>query len=248
MNNCSARFEFWKVAQAVIFGFIALASFLPGRAAAQLHVFDCAKSKPLPAAELSSAVDAVQKRYGELNSFKANFIQYSYLAALEVSELSSGKIAFSKPGKMRWQYEKPDEQIFVTNDQTLWFYQPNDKQVLIDNFRDAFSSDVPVSFLMGLGSLTAAFRPVSGCKTVDGVVLELAPKAAAAADQEQPLRTMKLLVDLKDHTPNGAQIVDVAGNINSFIFGKLEPNAQVAGTEFKLDIPKGVDVIDRRNL
>ena len=221
------------------------ALFFPIVVAAQLQVFECARHKALTKAELNGAVDAVQKRYAALSGFNSDFVQYSFLAALEVSELSSGKVVFSKPGKMRWEYEKPDQQLFITKDQTLWLYQPADKQVLIDNFSAAFSSDLPVSFLMGLGDLSSAFKAVSGCKSEDGLVLELAPKGATST-KEEGLKTMKLLVSPKDYTPNGAQIYDVAGNINSFVFGKLEPNPEIEASTFAAQFPPGTDVIDRR--
>ena len=41
---------------------------------------------------------------------------------------SSGEVTFKKPGRMRWDYEKPDKSSYITDGGVLWLYEPDDKQ------------------------------------------------------------------------------------------------------------------------
>ena len=191
----------------------------------------------------SSLLLKTQAAYENVAHYSADFRQYSFLAALDVSEQSTGKMYFSRPGKMRWEYSAPDEQIFVTNDGVLWLYQPLDKQLELGNFRDAFITDLPVSFLMGVGNLRQKFDLKSACHSSEGLVLELSPKRAK---DEEALKGFKLLVSSEDYRPLGAEVEDVSGNVTAFILTNSTILDDADGSLYKIDVPDGTDVIDRR--
>ena len=86
--------------------------------------FECVDSAKMSEDKLKSVVHATQENYSKLRTLKANFLQTSYLSALDISDLSSGQMYFEKPGKMRWEYEEPEKQLFITRSGVLWFFQP----------------------------------------------------------------------------------------------------------------------------
>ncbi|MCB9030364.1 MAG: outer membrane lipoprotein carrier protein LolA [Deltaproteobacteria bacterium] len=222
--------------------YLILSFLLAVNARADLKAFECKKALSVDKAD--QILSEVQTKYSGLKSFQARFIQYSFLAALETSELSSGIMSFEKPGKMRWVYEEPEAQEFTADGKSLWFYQPTDNQVLIDSFKTAFQSDLPVSFLMGIGDLRKNFSLKQGCSNQDGTLLSFLPKDRVKTDE---LSFFTLMVSSDSFLPIGAEITDVAGNKNSFLFNEMKPNVELASANFSPTFPKGTDVIDRRS-
>ncbi len=49
-------------------------------------------------------------------------------------EKGSGSVWFKKPGKMLWEYKTPQAQKIILDGKNLWFYVPEDKQVMKNNF------------------------------------------------------------------------------------------------------------------
>src|SRR5213594_80408 len=80
------------------------------------------------------------------------------LARLQGRYESTRTLAFEKPNRMRWDYAAPDPQLIVGDGETLWIYQPGDKQVIKAPLAQAFQARTPVSFLAGLGRIEGDFQ------------------------------------------------------------------------------------------
>ena len=228
----------------IIFPFL-----LPGILSAQTRAFDCGAGKDFSKEKGSETVTRVQSEYAKVSSLRAKFYQDSYLAALETSELSSGVVSFVKPGKMKWEYAEPEKQEFTIRDNTLWLYQIADNQVVIDDFSQVVISDLPVSFLMGIGNLKEDFLLTSSCQNSDGIVLELAPKKKGEESSGKgELQALRLLVSPASFLPIGAKVIDVAGNVTAIILKEIEKSPSLSDSLFETIFPKGTDVSDRRTM
>jgi outer membrane lipoprotein carrier protein len=191
--------------------------------------------------ERSKLLGVVEERYEKFSDLRAQFTQQSYFVGLNQRVISEGSVYFKKPGMMDWNYEKPDKQRFIADGKTLWFYQPDLNQVTVGNFKEAFDSDLPVSFLLGVGHLQENFTLRSACRSSAGVVLNL-----QASKQDPNLQEFYLLVDKSTYTPNGAKIIDLGGNETTIVFHDLSLNVNLDDKQFAFEIPKGADVIDNR--
>ncbi len=211
-----------------------------------MRSFDCQKSGALLKEEADKIASRVQSEYATIRSLEGSFTQESYLSALEVSESSTGTMAFRKPGRMRWDYVTPEAQSFVVKDSRLDLYQPVENQLIIDEFSKILISDLPVAFIMGIGDLTKDFELNGACTSPDGVVLDLTPKSKGSSPSESELKRFKLLVNPSSHLPIGARIMDVGGNITSILLSGITKDPELNENRFSLEIPKGTDVIDRR--
>lgn len=216
---------------------------------AQMRSFECLADQRLSEDEGKGIMSRVQARYTEIATLHGDFSQESYVAALDQGEKSSGQMWFAKPGKMRWEYKEPRAQVVVIRDGTLWLYQPDKEQVMIDDISQVLLSQLPVAFMSGLGNLTKDFVYKSACKSPDGVVLSLLPKAASkgAEGGNDELEGFELLVSPGQNLPQGARVTSLGGNVTAIVFH----NVKTAGVEIKpstfvLEYPKGVDIMDRR--
>ena len=194
--------------------------------------------------EAEALMDQVQKKYTSINTVQAEFLQTSYLAAVDTAEGSSGQVWLVKPGKMKWHYDVPEEQTFLMVGETLYYHQPLDNQVMIQNFKDAVLTDLPVAFLLGIGDLRKDFILQSACRSSNGIVLKL--KQAKQKSQDE-LEGFSLLIDTTISFPSGAEILHVGGNKTSILLEKINLQEKIADSVFKAEFPKGTDINDMRN-
>ena len=216
-------------------------------ALADLKQFEC-HSDLISSKVGSSLLHKVALAYQSSVSFRANFMQESYLAALDTSEQSSGEVIFLKPAKMRWDYLKPDQQHFVMRDNTLWLYQPVDHQIVVQSIAEVLLSDLPLSFMLGLGNIERDFVLVESCKSAENIVLHLAPqKSKRTSGSDDGLKSLDLLLAPSGSgLPIGARIRDITGNLTAVVFSQLHSNIKLEANNFELQIPSGVDIDDRR--
>ncbi len=196
--------------------------------------------------DLHTVVDRMQKRYDQAKDFRARFSQSYSRAVMGRSTVSTGSVAFKKPGRMRWDYDKPEPRTFVSNGQVLWLYEPTEKQAFKQDLK---TSQLPaaLAFLMGKGKLADEFDIAFAKEAKQGrpgdYRLALVPK--------QPQSTYKsilFVVDPKDFLVRETVLVDQQGNTNHFIFDDLQVNDKVPDTLFKWSPPPGVRVVDTNQM
>ena len=93
-------------------------------------------------------VDSLQKNYDATVDFVADFRQETEVKTLNRKLKASGKLYFKRPGKMLWRYEEPKGQFVLADGKNLYFYQPEQNQVIKSPLKNAFRSDIPLSFLL----------------------------------------------------------------------------------------------------
>ena len=215
-------------------------------ASAASRAFECneqGNSSVKPDSKAAAALsDAVQKNYASISSLQAHFEQDSYLAALDTSEASSGSVWFKKPGLMRWNYETPEKQVFLIREHTVWYYQDLEKQLLIDDLGEMLLSDLPVSFLFGIGNLSRDFEALKVCRSASGRVLTLRPRNATSNE----LKEFDLLIDRDAALPRGARVIDSSGNVTAIELRNVETDQSIEAAVFEANFPKGIDISDKR--
>lgn len=195
----------------------------------------------IPEKEYESLLKSVENRYGEISDVAANFVQRSFFLGLSRTVKSRGTVYFKRPGMMDWSYEEPEKQRFVGDGTFLWFFQPALNQVTVTDFKSSFSSDLPVSFLIGVGSIREQFSLRSACRNGEEIELKLESKKP-----DPNLDDFTLWLRSSDYTPIGANVVDVSGNETQINMHEIIINSNLPEERFKFEIPAGVDIIDQR--
>src|ERR1041385_5774461 len=193
-----------------------------------------------PAAESDDQiVDQLQKSYDSISDFTADFRQETEYKTLNKTLKAWGKVSYKRPGKMLWRFEEPKNQWVLADGQSLYFYQPENKQVLKTPLKSAFTSTVPLTFLLGIGNLKRDFKATS--KGVEGnlYVLQLGPK-----DGSKGVEEVTLGVDKQNYQINWARIKDPAGNLTTVHFSNIRRGVGVSDSIFRLQVPQGADVVD----
>lgn len=186
----------------------------------------------------ADVVDKVQARYDDTHDFTAAVRQELVTASGGKSLTASGTVAFKKPGRMRWSLTDGVSQVIVADGTTLWFYEPDERQVLKAPFQAAFRSSTPISFLTGVGRLRSDFDVKADAPQDGRLRLHLRPRGDA------DLGTLVLTVDAASYDIVGAEITDPIGNVTKLQFSDLRRNVGLTDDAFAFEAPPGVDVVE----
>jgi len=186
-------------------------------------------------------LDRVEKRYTN-SKFSADFIQKSTLKAMDITDLASGKVYIKYPGKMRWEYEKPNRQIFITDGESLWVYRPEDNQVQTGKAPEFFKGGKGASFLSDIRVIRQKFdiSLEQGSPPESDLFhhLKLIPR-------EKTLDITEVHLTVSKQTYNVLQVMtlDFYGNENRIDLINSVFGVDLEDSLFSFKIPKGADVL-----
>jgi outer membrane lipoprotein carrier protein len=200
-----------------------------------------AQPQPASPAATAQTVAKVQAFYDSTTSFTSAFTQEFFVKSHNVRKESKGKVIFSKPGKMAWDYDEPAGNRVVSDGTTLKVYEAANKQ-LFEQTIDRSQYPAALSFLTGTGKLADSFSfvmyPGASMSFPGGDVLVGTPKKESAAYTK-----VLFYVDSGTHHVRRALIVDAQGNRNRFDFVDPKVNVPVDEGTFKLVPPPGTVVV-----
>ena len=186
-----------------------------------------------------AVVDSLQKNYDATTDFVADFRQETEVKNLNRTLKTSGKLSFKRPGKMHWLYEEPKGQFVLADGKHLYFYQPEQNQVIKSPLKNAFRGDIPLSFLLGLGNLKKDFNATLKASEENQHVLRLEPKGEAGGYSEILLGVSKASSDIL-----WVSVRDAANNLTTLRFSNMRKGVGLKDNLFQVQIPKGADVVE----
>jgi len=198
--------------------------------------------KSIRAAETNSAepiIDALQRTYDATVDFVADFRQETEVKTLGRSLKASGKLSFKRPGKMLWNYDTPKGQFVLADGKHLFFYQPEQNQVIKSPLKNAFRGDIPLSFLLGLGNLKKDFNATLKASDESQNVLRLEPKGEAGGHNEILIGASKATSDIL-----WVSVRDAASNLTTLRFSAMRKGVGIKDSLFQVQIPNGADVVE----
>lgn len=198
------------------------------------------------AAAGSSAAEVAEKvraACAGMKDLSAEFQQTATNRSLGQVQEASGLLLLKRPGKMRWEYQKPDARLYVTDGKTLWAHNPTDRQVVVQEVETAFTSRLPLAFLAGDCQLRNNFQislmEHAGTRTApDVALLDLRPKQVEAG-----IGRMVLEVALKTGLVEKATLFDAAGNTTVIALRNIKVNTGLRDPQFSFSPPPGTTVV-----
>ena len=202
-------------------------------------------SAPAPVSDptLKRILEQWDKRQQETQTLVASFTERKELNLLAKPVISKGEFFYSRPNRVRWEYNEPEHKVFVITEEQYTAYYPALKR----------AEEVPIKKFVGkrlfrflgvgqkIGDLARYYdfslAPTSDVKGTH--LLRLTPRKRTVRDR---VSEMKIWVDDGTFLPRQLQYVESDGDSTLLTFENMQSNVDVAATRFKVDLPDDVAV------
>jgi outer membrane lipoprotein carrier protein len=183
----------------------------------------------------ATAIDRFKTFVRTTQSARANFEQIVYDRDRKLVQESKGSFVFLRPGRFRWVYAKPVDQLIVGDGERVWIYDRDLNQVTVRKISKALGS-TPAALLAGASDVEKAFE-LSDAGERDGLEwLEAKPKEKEAGFE-------RIRMGFGVAGIQAMELTDNFGQTTLLRFSGLVRNPKVDAAEFRFEPPKGADVL-----
>ena len=198
-----------------------------------------ASAEPAPA----EVARRLQQAYDRTASFSARFEQLTTVPMSNRTRKGSGTVVFQKPYKMRWDYQKPDVQVLVSDGKKVSLYVAASRQLMVRTMDEYLQSDVTYAFFSGRGRIVKDFTvaAVPPEKQLAGLyAIRLTPKTT-----HPQVDYLYLWVDPKQYFITRFEVVDQFGSVTTLSFSGIELNPAVGAAAFHYTPPPGTEILEQ---
>jgi len=187
---------------------------------------------------LDQIIERVEKQYAD-PGFSARFFQTSTLKAMQITENASGLLMAKRPDRMRWEYEKPEPQVVVTDGTNLWVYRPNDNQVMIGKAPTFFGDGKGAGFLSDIERVRRNFTiTLEGMTQNSEYRLKLLPKKKTFDIAVIHLGVSSVTFDVVE-----VVTANEYGDETRILLTDIQHRKDLDDDLFRFKIPEGADII-----
>lgn len=200
-----------------------------------LKLLSTAAAIVFPLVAEAGAIDQLHRFLQETRTLKADFAQIVISRGGRKPQQSAGTVAISRPGKLRWDIQKPYPQLVVGDGEKIWIYDSELKQVTVRPAGQALGGS-PAALLAGKNELEKNFALAEAGESDGMDWVEALPKASDSGFE-------KIRLGFAGSDLAAMVLVDSFGQTTQIRFSKLERNPALPGSTFKFSPPPGVDVV-----
>jgi chaperone LolA len=185
----------------------------------------------------AGAIEKLRAFIAATHSAQANFSQVVLDQNGKRIQSASGVMQFQRPGKFRWAYQKPYEQLIVGDGAKFWLYDVDLNQVTVKKLDAALGSS-PAALLSGSNEIERGFTlKESGSR--DGLEwLQATPKGKDSSF-DKILMAFNAQAELVVMELN-----DQFGHKTVLRFSAMQHNPKLSEQQFRFTPPKGADVLE----
>jgi outer membrane lipoprotein carrier protein len=219
-------------------------------------------ASPGHGADLAAVIATLEQGYGQLKDLQADFSQRTVIASVNREERGKGKLYLKmqagSAAMFLFDYSKPRQQ-FVSNGKNLWYYLPDNKQVMVSDVKAMFEggNGIALNYLTGMGHVSRDFTISFAGKGRDpkgNYVLDLVPKKPSPVMTRLQLTIAATAVDqfLKEGRPQSpfpilsSVLHDPTGNRTAIDFSGIKVNRGIDNSRFNFQIPNDAEVIKNK--
>ena len=165
-------------------------------------------------------------------SLSAQFEQHMVDANGVELQQSNGLFQVAKPNSLRWIVEQPMPQQVISDGNSLWVYDPDLEQVMVQPFTGDIQSAPAMLFSGDLQALDSAY-----------MVEQLSAGSFLLTAEQGTSLFSSVQIDFDNLLPASIALTDNLGQVTRISFSELEYNPPLGADLFVFEIPLGVDVI-----
>lgn len=183
----------------------------------------------------AAALDQLKAFVQGSRSGRAEFTQTVTAKSGRQPQRASGTMAFQRPGKFRWTYAQPYQQLIIGDGEKLWIYDKDLNQVTVRKLGDALGSS-PAALLAGDDALEKNFQLSEGGSRGGIEWVEATPKSADTSFE-------RVRIGFADGKLRAMELIDTFGQTTILEFTAVERNPRLEAGLFSFTPPKGADVV-----
>jgi outer membrane lipoprotein carrier protein len=210
-----------------------------------------------PVPDAQSVRAALEARYQHARTLRASFYE-RYTDGDGGSSSESGTVYFSRPGRMRWEYESPEEKLFIVDGTNVWFYVPADHTASRAKLKESSDWRTPLALLTGKADLSKLCRSIKlvGGDAVNGSGIDPATVPSGnnfllclPRDTISDAPAYQVLFETNSTSQLVRVLIREPGHVETeFRFGNWEENGVIPEVKFHFQPPPGVAIVDEESL
>lgn len=193
---------------------------------------------------------SMERHYRHANSLAAVFFE-KYTSGGSSLRAESGRVYFSKPGRMRWDYDSPEKKLFLVDGKNVWYYVPSDHTASRTSIKESDDWRTPLALLAGkvkleqlCGELQLADPanpgdPQQRATLTGNSVLVCSPRK----NESDAFR--QILLEINSQHQLVRLTIRQPGDLETeFRFGDWKENVPIDEAKFHFQPPPGVAIVD----
>jgi outer membrane lipoprotein carrier protein len=204
-------------------------------------------------------VDLFESHYRASRTNQATFLE-RYTENGRVVRVEAGIAYFRRPGKMRWEYQSPEKNLFLVDGKTAWFYVPADHTATRVPAKASTDWRTPLALLAGemkVSRVCARMEaaPDQKVESPSNVMLRCELRGAATPPQDpnspgpkppvnEAVESVFLEIVKKTGELAGVTVTDPGGVGIEFHFTNWQSDPQVDDSLFQFHPPAGVAIVN----
>jgi outer membrane lipoprotein carrier protein len=189
-------------------------------------------------ASAHASVERFQSFLRTTQSARGDFEQKVYDRTGKLTQESKGSFVFLRPGRFRWTYAKPVDQLIVGDGERVWIHDRDLNQVTVRRLARALGS-TPAALLAGASDVEKAFD-LKDAGQRDGLEwLDAVPKERDAGFEA-------IRIGFGPSGIQAMQLTDHFGQRTELRFSNIARNPKLDPAEFRFQPPAGADVLGEK--
>lgn len=182
------------------------------------------------------AAQQLRKLLDAMNSLQGDFVQTTYDKTGVEQESSSGSFMLMRPGKFYWKTLDPMPQLLVSNNKTIWLYDPDLETVNIREFTEDLRETPALLLSADIEQLRKNFSIAKDAKDTSAEKYTLTPKVTEGMFQQ-------LVLVFKAGQLTEFAIQDSLGQLTRCQLSNVQRNKPLPEENFFFVPPEGVEIL-----
>ena len=209
--------------------------------------------------DTNTTVARLESRYRAAKTMQASFLE-RYTENGRLVRTEAGTAYFRRPGKMRWDYQAPEKNVFLVDGKMAWFYVPADHTVTRVPAKESSDWRTPLALLTGdmkLSRVCARVLAATDEKPEDpehamlycelrGAGSKSPKESSGTAPSQKPVNSEAVFLEVNTGSGDLIRVIirDPGGIAIEFHFANWQMDPMVADSLFRFETPKGVAIVN----
>lgn len=183
------------------------------------------------------AAAQLRKQLDAMNTLQGDFVQTTYNKTGVEQDSSSGNFMLMRPGKFYWKTLDPMPQLLVSNNKTIWLYDPDLETVNVREFTDDLRQTPALLLSADIDQLRKSFSVTLDTKDTTAEKYTLTPKVTEGMFQH-------LTLVFKAGQLTEFAIQDSLGQLTRCVLSNVQRNKTLPEENFFFVPPEGVEILN----